>query len=184
MLYSHIINMHIYTYTCRIYIDAIIKTSKDFFKKYIPLTLLKGLCVRGSWRLNKDCNILTSSAPPDIAVYRSRSPGLLNRRPRNPLRWVLFSLPHPITNGSGLPNWLNFLCTQLYNSSHPPSCGRHNFALIQPVYGQGYNILIIPWADAPVIYIGAFPILTARPGRRSIYNSNLFLNKSELINFT
>ena len=24
--------------------------------------------------------------------------------------------------------------------------------------------------DSPVIYIGAFPILTARPGRRSIYN--------------
>ena len=24
-----------------------------------PLTLLKGLCVRGSWRPNKDCNILT-----------------------------------------------------------------------------------------------------------------------------
>ena len=37
-----------------------------------------------SWRLNKDCNILTSSAPPDIAVYRSRSPGLLNRGPGGP----------------------------------------------------------------------------------------------------
>ena len=24
----------------------------------------------------------------------------------------------------------------------PPYCGRHNFALIQPVHGQGYNILI------------------------------------------
>ena len=32
--------MHIYTYTCRIHIDAIIKTSEDFFKKiYVPLTL-------------------------------------------------------------------------------------------------------------------------------------------------
>ena len=28
----------------------------------------------------------------------------------------------------------------------------------------------IPRLDAPVIYIGAFPILTARLGRRSIYN--------------
>ena len=28
----------------------------------------------------------------------------------------------------------------------------------------------IPRPDAPVIYIGAFPILIARPGRRSIYN--------------
>ena len=29
----------------------------------------------------------------------------------------------------------------------------------------------IPRPDAPVIYIGAFPILTARPGRRSIYKT-------------
>ena len=33
----------------------------------------------------------------------------------------------------------------------------------------------IPRLDAPVIYIGAFPILTARPGRRSIYNSQCIL---------
>ena len=43
-------------------------------------------------------------------------------------------------------------------------------AFIQPIHGQGYNS-DIPRPDAPVIYIGAFPILTARPGRRSIYNS-------------
>ena len=43
-------------------------------------------------------------------------------------------------------------------------------ALIQPIHGQGYNS-DIPWPDAPVIYIGAFPILTARPDRRSIYNN-------------
>ena len=29
----------------------------------------------------------------------------------------------------------------------------------------------IPRTDGPVIYTGAFPVLTARPGRRSIYNS-------------
>ena len=29
----------------------------------------------------------------------------------------------------------------------------------------------IPRPDAPVIYTGAFPILTARPGQRSIYNN-------------
>ena len=42
-------------------------------------------------------------------------------------------------------------------------------ALIQPIHGQGYNS-DIPRSDAPDIYIGAFPILTARLGRRSIYN--------------
>ena len=52
------------------------------------------VCVRGSWRQNKDCNILTSLAPPDIAVCRSRSPGLLlNRRAGGPLCWVLASSP-------------------------------------------------------------------------------------------
>ena len=43
-------------------------------------------------------------------------------------------------------------------------------ALIQPIHGQGYNS-DIPRPDAPVIYVGAFLILTARPGRRSIYNT-------------
>ena len=44
-------------------------------------------------------------------------------------------------------------------------------ALFQPIHGQGYNS-DIPRPDAPFIYIGAFPILTARPGRGSIYNSD------------
>ena len=37
--------------------------------------------------------------------------------------------------------------------------------------------LDIPRPDAPVIYTGAFPILTAQPSRRSIYNiySSIFL---------
>ena len=42
-------------------------------------------------------------------------------------------------------------------------------ALIQPIHGQGYNSYI-PRPDALVIYTGAFPILTARPGRRPVYN--------------
>ena len=43
-------------------------------------------------------------------------------------------------------------------------------ALIQPIHGQDYNS-DIPRPDAPVIYIGAFPILTPQLGRRSIYNT-------------
>ena len=49
LLYTH---MHIYTYTCRIHTDEIIKTSEDFFKKIYLTLYLKGLCVRGSWRPN------------------------------------------------------------------------------------------------------------------------------------
>ena len=53
-----------------IHIDAMNnKRGKTYFKKYTSHFI-----VRGSWRPNKDCNILTSPAPPDIAVCRSRSP--------------------------------------------------------------------------------------------------------------
>ena len=51
----------------------------------------------------------------------------------------------------------------------PPSCGRHNHTHSTHPRSRLYSD--IPWADAPVIYIGAFPILTAWPGRRSIYNT-------------
>ena len=91
------------------------------------------LCVRGSWWLNKDYNILTFPASLDIAVCLSRSPGLLNRGPgaqlsaeslftarsrillqalncncsiggpKGLLCWVLFSLQHPISNSLELP---------------------------------------------------------------------------------
>ena len=139
MLDSHMLQ---YTYTCRIHIDAM-KTSEDFFKKNIPLTLFERLCVRGSWRLNKDCNILTSPAPLDIAVCRSRSPGLLNRGPGGPASLGHVLIPasshqlvsklnrgsqRPLLPGGGFPyhvfspthlitNSLTSCRTELYNSS-------------------------------------------------------------------
>ena len=128
--------------------------------------------VSSAWRathivLHKDCNILTSPTPPDIAVCRSRSPGLLNRRPRGPLRWVLFSLPQLVSNSSDL-QVTDFLSTPSYIIvQRPLLLVGVIIALIQPIHGQGYNS-DIPRRDAPVIYIGAFPIL---PGRRSIYNT-------------
>ena len=82
------------------------------------------------------------------------------------------SLPHLYSNWSGLQtNWLPIF-TELYNSSTLTfSLWASQIALIQPIHGQGYNS-DIPRPDAPVIYIGALPILTARPGRRSIYNNS------------
>ena len=50
------------------------------------------------------------------------------------------------------------------------SCERHNFAL-NSTPRQSRSYPDIPRPDAPVIYTGAFPILTAWPGRRSIYNT-------------
>ena len=100
----------------------------------------------------QNCNILTSTLLA-ITAFLSHSSGLLNQRPGGPaLCWVLFSLHHfsnfsdPQTlnrgpEGSHLlgagflyhilsPNCLNFLCTQLYNSSpptqSPPITGHRN----------------------------------------------------------
>ena len=69
---------------------------------------------------------------------------LLSREPEGPLCWVL----------AFLYSILSSIC---------PVSKRIEFPVL-------YNILIIPQPDAPVIYIGAFPILTGRLGRRSIYN--------------
>ena len=73
--------------------------------------------MRGSWRLNKDCNILTSPAPPDIAVCRSCSPRLLNRGPGGPasLGHVLIPASSHQLLWSPTP-WLPVF-TELYNSS-------------------------------------------------------------------
>ena len=66
--------------------------------------------MRGSWRLDKDCNILTPPTPPDIAVCCSRSP---TGGPRAQLsaEWWL-SLPHLVPNSSDL---------QLTDFPSPPS---------------------------------------------------------------
>ena len=91
---------------------------------------------------------------------------------RGPSAGCWLSLPHLISNWSGLQtNWLPVF-SELYNSSTPLLLVGVTIALIQPIHGQGYNS-DIPRPDASVIYIGAFPILTAQPGRRSMYNNSI-----------
>ena len=115
---------------------------------------------------------------------------LLNRGPEGPLCWVLVFSTAFISNWLNcalsyiivrcLPsscgrhkshsfnsNWLNFLCTELYNSSMPTFfLWVSQIALIQPVHGQGYILIFLDR-----MHSGAFPILTARLGWRSIYNN-------------
>ena len=47
------------------------------------------------------------------------------------------SLPHLISN------WLNFLCTELYNCSKPTFLWASQIALIQPVHGQSYILIFL-----------------------------------------
>ena len=65
MLYSH---EQLYINICMQKHNDAIKTSGHSSLENIPLILLKGLRVRGSWRPNKDCNILTSQ------VFRQSQP--------------------------------------------------------------------------------------------------------------
>ena len=77
-----------------------IKTSEDFFKKIYLSLYLKGLRVRGGWRPNRTAIYWPPLLWPS-ALCLSRSPGLLNRRPRGPLYFRL-SLPHLFSNSSEL----------------------------------------------------------------------------------
>ena len=126
--------------------DDTIKTSLTDLRKIYLSLYLKGLCVRGSWRLNRTATYWPPLLWP--SAFLSRSPGLLNQGPGGPaslgagflyrilsltrlipncsvggLRshsagfWL--SLPHLISNWSGLQtNWIPVF-TELYNSSTP-----------------------------------------------------------------
>ena len=71
--------------------------------------------VRGSWRPKRTAIFWPPFLWPST-LYLSRSPWLLNRRPRGPLCWL--SLPHLISNfPPTVPNCLTSVLTELYNSS-------------------------------------------------------------------
>ena len=121
-----------------------IRRATQFLRKiYLSLYLKLVMCER---ELETDRTAI--SWPPLLwpSAFLSHSPGLLNQGPRGPaslgagflyhisnssdpqnsvggLRapsagfWL--SLPYLVTNWSGLQNSLNFLCTELYNSSTP-----------------------------------------------------------------
>ena len=67
-----------------------------------------------SWRLNKDCNILTPPTLLAITAFLSRSPGLLNRGPGSLGAQPL--LGHGSHSSIFSPTDLNFLSPGLYNN--------------------------------------------------------------------
>ena len=78
---------------------------------------------------------------------------LLNRGPGGPLCWVLV------------------LSTASFLQLTRTSCAPSYIIVLRPLNSTCRQSRLSPWhlrLDAPVIYTGAFPILTARPG--SIYN--------------
>ena len=133
----------------------------------IPLTLFERVVCERELETELNCNILT----PTLVAISVSFPFSWAAQPG---AWGSVSpgagfLYHIFSNWSGLQTNSLPVFTELYNSSTPPLLVGITIALIQPIHGQGYNS-DIHRPDAPVIYIGAFPILAARPGRRSIYN--------------
>ena len=68
--------------------ETIIKTNDTVPRKIYLSLYLKGLYVRGSWRPNRTAIYWPPLLWPS-ALCLSRSPGLLNRRPGDPLCWKL-----------------------------------------------------------------------------------------------
>ena len=99
MLYSH---MQIHAEH-----NDTMKTSEDerrratlFLEKYTSHFIWKVRMCERELEIKQNCNILTSPAPPDIAVCRSRSPGLLNRGLGAQPLWDMFSSQLILTNWS------------------------------------------------------------------------------------
>ena len=113
--------MHISTYTCRIHIDAIIKTSEDFFQKYTPHFIWKVACER-ELETEQNCNILTPTVMAiNIVSFSSSRVAQPDARGSSSLLDPGFL--YRILSPTGLifklvskTNWLPVF-TELYNSS-------------------------------------------------------------------
>ena len=128
---------------------------RSSFRKNIPLTLFERIVCERELETEQNCNILTPTLLA-ITAFLSRSPGLLNPASSHQLVWSPNSqsgvprhflpgadfLYRILSSWSGLQtNWLPVF-TELHNSSTPTFLWASQIALIQPIHGQGYNILI------------------------------------------
>ena len=151
--------------------DDTIMTSDTVLQKNIPLTLFERVVCERELETEQNCKILT---PTLLAITAFSFPFLLSCSTGGlgpSLSECWFSLSHLISNSPD-PQLADFLSSPgLYNDLTPTLLPAIvTIALIQHVHGQGYNILIDPRPDAPVIYAGAFPSLTVWLDRRSICN--------------
>ena len=124
----------------------------QFFRKIYLSLYLKGFerfyCVRGELETEQNCNILTPTLMA-ITAFLSRSLGLLNRGPEGPLCWVLV------------------LFTASFLQLTQTSCAPSYIIVLCPLNSTCRQSRLFPWylqPDAPVIYTGTYPILTAQPG--------------------
>ena len=135
MLYTH---MHIHLNAER-NDDTIITTSDTVLWKIYLSLYLKNYVWERELETKQNCNILTLTllAVPFPFSWSAQ-----------PVAWGLTLLGAGFLYRIMLPTGLVSKLTDFLSSpsyiivGRPPSSGRHNFALIQPIHGQGYNILI------------------------------------------
>ena len=171
--------------------DNTIKMSDTVLRKIYLSLYLKGLCMRRSWRPNKTATYWPPLLWP--SVFLSCFPGLLNRRPGGPaFCWVLAFSTTSCLQTLQSPNWLNFLYTELYNSSTPTPLECHVFdhhraeIIVMQFTGHPlpvHQFVTVLWDFNPVRYCQpSLPTPTEYalppslewhvwPGQRSIYNN-------------
>ena len=124
MLYSHIIHMQLYTYTCRNILNTITTSEDTSLEKYTFHFIESVVCEREleteqrlqhidhpsssrhssvsfsfSWATEPGASLLRACSHCSISNTASSSElQLLNGGPEGPLCWALFSLQHPIPN--------------------------------------------------------------------------------------
>ena len=129
----------------------------------MPLTLFERVVCERELETEQNCNILTPTLLA-ITAFLSRSPGLLNRGPGGPASLGDSFLYRILSSTRLIPtDWISCTLSDIIVQRPPSSCGRHNFALIQPVHGQGYNILI--FLDRMYLLFTQVHFLFWQPGR-------------------
>ena len=162
--------------------DAIITTSgHSSLEKYTSHFSERVVCER-ELETEKNCNILTPTLMAIIA-FLSCSPGPLPGAWGPSLSWDIVLIPASSLQliwGSGTPNAQSGVmrvgACSLYSILSPPNsnflCAELYYCFTSTQFNPS-TVKVIPWhprPDAPVIYTGAFLILTAWLGRRSIYS--------------
>ena len=157
--------------------DDTIKTSDTVPRKIYLSLLFERVVFERELETEQNCNILT---PHSIGHQRISFRFSCAAQPeaRGPILLGAGFL-YRILSPTGLVSKLNdFLSSLSYIIVQRPLLHVGvTIALIQPIHGQGYNS-DIPRPDAPVIYIDAFSIVTAQPGRKSISNNINILERT------
>ena len=111
-------------------------------------------------------------------ISNSSDPQLINRRPEGSLCWVLVFATASYLQLVWYPSdWISCALSYIIVQRPRSSCGRHNFALIQPVHGQGNNILI--FLDRMHLLFTQVHFLFWQPGRfGGQYTTHWLSNKS------